>query len=130
MVLDVTGEGGSVPAKKKPATDKQLKGEVKKLRVKLERAGAKVERWKKRARRSEKDAADSRATVKKLRKRLENASAAAAPQALPTAAAASAETSGNPDETWTVVRLRAEARSRGLTGLSGKSKAQLLEMLT
>jgi len=130
MVLDVTGEGGSVPAKKKPATDKQLKGEVKKLRVKLERAEAKVERWKKRARRSEKDAADSRATVKKLRKRLENASAVAAPQALPTAAAASAETSGNPDETWTVVRLRAEARSRGLTGLSGKSKAQLLEMLT
>jgi hypothetical protein len=130
MVLDVTGEGGSVPAKKKPATEKQLKGEVRKLHAKLERAEAKVDRWKKRARRNEKDATDSRATIKKLRKRLEKASPGPVTDARPTATTSSSETSAPPDETWTVVRLRAEGRSRGLTGLSGKSKAQLLQMLT
>ncbi|EFQ83555.1 hypothetical protein HMPREF0063_11218 [Aeromicrobium marinum DSM 15272] len=34
-----------------------------------------------------------------------------------------------PDETWTVTRLRAEARSRAVPGYSRKSKAQLLEAL-
>ena len=34
-----------------------------------------------------------------------------------------------PDSTWTVVQLRAEARARGLTGLSNKSKAELLDAL-
>jgi len=74
-------------------------------------------------------AAESQAIVKKLRKRLEKASTSSVPDARPTATASSMETFGTPDETWTVVRLRGEARSRGLTGLSGKSKAQLLEML-
>ena len=35
-----------------------------------------------------------------------------------------------PDETWTVVQLRAEARARGLVGTSNKSKAQLLDALS
>ena len=35
-----------------------------------------------------------------------------------------------PDASWTVARLRAEASSRGLTGLSGKNKAQLIAALT
>ena len=35
-----------------------------------------------------------------------------------------------PDESWTVVRLRAKARTRGLTGMSGKSKTGLLAALT
>ena len=35
-----------------------------------------------------------------------------------------------PDASWTVARLREEASSRGLTGLSGKSKAQLIAALT
>ena len=35
-----------------------------------------------------------------------------------------------PDESWTVVRLRAEARDRNLTGMSGKSKAELIEALS
>jgi hypothetical protein len=118
-----------VAAKKKSATEKQLKGEVKKLRAKLERADAKAERWKSRARQHEKGAAESQATVKKLRKRLEKASAERVPDAQPTASVSSPQTGATPDVTWTVVRLRSEARSRGLAGLSGKSKAQLLEML-
>ena len=35
-----------------------------------------------------------------------------------------------PDETWSVVRLRAEARARGLTGMWDKTKAQLLAALS
>jgi hypothetical protein len=35
-----------------------------------------------------------------------------------------------PDETWTVVQLRAEARARGLVGMSKKSKAELLDALS
>jgi lysophospholipase len=44
-------------------------------------------------------------------------------------AAASAAPSG-PDESWTVADLRAEARKRGLTGYSRKSKAELLAELS
>jgi hypothetical protein len=35
-----------------------------------------------------------------------------------------------PDETWSVVELRAEARARGLVGMSNKPKAQLLAALS
>ncbi|MDX6298969.1 MAG: hypothetical protein QOF53_183 [Nocardioidaceae bacterium] len=120
-------------AKKKSATEKQLKGEVKKLRAKLERADAKARRWKNRARQNEKVTAESQATVKKLRKRLEGESAGRSSSAQPPASASTSTSTSNngvtPDESWTVVRLRSEAQSRGLTGLSGKSKAQLLELL-
>ena len=35
-----------------------------------------------------------------------------------------------PSDEWTLVRLRAEARRRGLTGTSNLSKARLVERLT
>ena len=35
-----------------------------------------------------------------------------------------------PDQTWTVVQLRAEARARGIAGMSNKPKAKLLAALT
>jgi hypothetical protein len=35
-----------------------------------------------------------------------------------------------PDASWTVAELRAEARPRGLTGLSRKSKAEIIAALT
>ena len=50
--------------------------------------------------------------------------------AVDTEDADASESAAGPDESWTVVQLRAEARSRGITGLSGKSKAQLLEALS
>jgi len=113
--------------KKSSTTEKDLKAKVKKLRAKLVRADAKAERWKGVARRHEKAATESQATVKKLRKRLDKASASSSVAEAPTSEpAASAAT---PDDSWTVVRLRAEARSRGLAGFSGKSKAELLELL-
>ena len=51
-------------------------------------------------------------------------------EGIDTEAPDASEAAVGPDESWTVVQLRAEARSRGLTGLSGKSKAQLLEALS
>ena len=36
---------------------------------------------------------------------------------------------GGPDESWTLVRLRAEARSRGLKGVSSLNKSALLQRL-
>ena len=116
-------EGNLVSAKKKPASgDKELKATVKKLRSRLERADAKAERWKKRATRSEKRAAGLETEVKKLGKRAERAPEPVGTEPVGT------EPVG-PDASWTVVQLRTEARSRGLAGLSGLSKAGLLTAL-
>jgi hypothetical protein len=76
-----------------------------------------------------------------LQKKLDRASSALEPVHAvgPLEAAASGRPAGEPtaadgltipDETWTVVQLRAEARARGLAGLSNKPKAQLLSALT
>jgi len=35
-----------------------------------------------------------------------------------------------PDKTWTVAQLRAEARARGMSGMSSKAKAELLAALS
>jgi hypothetical protein len=142
-------EGDPVPAKKQSAaTDKELRGKIKKLRSKLERADARAERWKTKAERLERTAAESEARVKKLTKRLDKASRTSGPRQPPaierapeTAAATTDPTpvdstpvdsssAAAPDASWTVVQLRAEARSRGIAGLSGKSKAELLAALT
>jgi hypothetical protein len=138
---------------KKPSASaaKQHKATVKKLRAKLRRADAKAERWKKKAGRLEKTAAESQAQVKKLNKRLEKAPREAeqwqapaneAPSdlaiempleestAVDSLPALDSQPAATPDASWTVIELRAEARSRGLSGLSGKTKAQLLDALT
>jgi len=39
------------------------------------------------------------------------------------------ETAMEPDESWTVTRLRAEARARGVVGYSRLTKAQILQAL-
>lgn len=128
-------------AKKRSTTaEKDLKKTVKKLRAQLDRSDAKADKWKKKAGKLEKATALSDARVKKLTKQLEKTSSSpvVAPipaVAEPTETAAettqTTESSGaGPNPDWTVVQLRAEARSRGLTGLSGKSKAQLLEALS
>jgi hypothetical protein len=40
-----------------------------------------------------------------------------------------ANPNGGPDDSWTVTRLRAEARARGVSGYSRKTKVQLLDDL-
>jgi hypothetical protein len=84
-------------------------------------------------------AADVKPDLPGVRRRLQMATSSVkkrrAPRAAPTPAtpsAASTTASTNasaPDDSWTVADLRAEAKKRGLTGYSRKTKAQLLAEL-
>jgi chromosome segregation ATPase len=130
------------------ATNKELKktlsgvrGQLTKTETKLAKANQKAERWKKETAAQRTAASRSDARAEKLQKKLDRAAAALEPvQAVgPLEAAASGLPVGEPttadgltvpDETWTVVQLRAEARARGLVGMSNKSKAQLLDALS
>jgi DNA repair exonuclease SbcCD ATPase subunit len=130
------------------ATNRELKktlsgvrGQLTKTETKLTKANEKADRWKKETAAQRTAASRSDARVEKLQKKLDRAAAALEPvQAVgPLEAAASGRTVGEPtapdgltvpDETWTVVQLRAEARARGLVGMSNKSKAQLLDALS
>ncbi len=109
--------------KRSKSVEKELKSTIKQLRADLERADARADRWKKKAGRHKKSAAASEAKLKELNKSLEKSADDPSPAVSPQAAA-------RPDASWTVVRLRAEARSRGIAGLAGKSKAELLAALT
>jgi exonuclease VII large subunit len=119
-------------AKKRSSSEKELEKTVRKLRTKLERSDTKVKQWKKRAVQSDKALATSQARVKKLERRLDKAAVPATPEAVEAVEAVEPQhpaAAEGPDPSWTVVQLRAEARSRGITGLSNKSKAQLLDAL-
>ena len=81
------------------------------------------------------------ARAEKLQQKLDRASDALEPvkATAPMEAAASGEPVAErstvdgvtvPDETWSVVQLRAAARARGLVGMSNKPKAQLLAALS
>ena len=129
--------------KKSAPAERELKATVKKLRSKLERADARADRWKKKAGQLEKAAGAAEAQVKKLSKRVKRLESqpgqgAAAPLDAPPVSTGltasepldtSAQPTRVPNDSWTVIQLRAEARARGLTGLSGKSKAELLAAL-
>ena len=109
----------------------------------MERADAKASRWQKKAKQHQAALAASQKRVTKLEKKLAEARRTASQPSVngdelssPTEVVA-AETSdaagqptSTPDMSWTVVRLRAEARARGLTGLSSKPKAEILAALT
>lgn len=102
-----------MPTKKKPSA-KDLKAAVAKLQERLERAEARADRWKKKA------------------KQLAKGAGKTGPTATPGPGPAPAPTptpSGPPDGTWTLAMLRAEARTRGVAGYSRKTKAQLLAEL-
>ena len=102
------------------------------------RAKNRADRWRKEAKAQKRAASAAQARVEKLRGKLDGARAALeqVPAAAQMDAMASdghlAEPTGAPvpDETWSVARLRAEARTRGLTGMSNKTKAQLLAALS
>jgi lysophospholipase len=63
------------------------------------------------------------ASVKKRKPPRDEPTASAAPPA------AASSTASAPDDSWTVADLRAEAKKRGLTGYSRKTKAELLTEL-
>jgi chromosome segregation ATPase len=128
--------------KKKSASsiDKKSKGEVTKLRAQLAAAEKSAEKWKTRATSSKAERAGLKTQLTAVRRQLAKAEARAArwkdratssapsPAAAPEPVASASPASGaaGPDESWTVTRLRAEARTRGVAGYSRKTKAQLL----
>jgi hypothetical protein len=139
------------------SAEKQLKAAVKKLKSQLAAAEKSAEKWKARAQDRKAVASSIKAELAGVRRRLEKAEAsvlkwkdrasqpvarthlAAVPDPAPTAVVADAGadpvtgavtgTSTVPDESWTVTALRAEARSRGISNYSRKSKAELVAEL-
>jgi len=118
-----------------------VRGKLTKTQAKLTKATESADRWKKEAAAHRAAAARSDARAEKLRHKLDRATAALkpAPATKSKKAAASGQSTTEPstayglttpDETWTVVQLRAEANARGLTGMSDKTKEQLLAALT
>ncbi len=105
----------------------------------LAKAKNRADRWRKEAKAQKRSASRALARAEKLHHKLDGASAvkptpAAGPREVMTPGRPAAEPTiadpvTVPDETWSVVQLRAEARARGLTGLSNKTKAQLLTAL-
>jgi len=118
-----------------------VRGKLTKTQAKLTKATESADRWKKEAAAPRTAAARSDARAEKLQHKLDRATAALkpAPATKSKKAAASGQSTTEPstayglttpDETWTVVQLRAEANARGLTGMSDKTKEQLLAALT
>ena len=118
-----------------------LRGQLTKTEKALAKAKNRADRWRKEAKAQKRSASRARARVEKLNQKLDAASAAREPvqAAVPMDVIASGRPVTDsttvdgvtaPDETWSVVQLRAEARARGLTGISNKTKAQLLAALS
>lgn len=131
--------GGKKRAKKAEARVKQLKKSLASVRAELEKSQTKLEKAKAKAARRKEEAAGHRAAAersaaraKRLEKKLSRGSTPARPNN--GRSDGKADTTSNtervPDDSWTVVQLRAEARTRGLTGISTMSKAQLLAALS
>jgi len=140
--------GGKKKAKKLTAANEELtktlsvvRAQLTKTETKLGKANEKAERWKSEAAAARTAASRSDARVEKLRRKLDRASAALKPvravgpveavaSGRPAAEPTAADGLTIPNQTWTVVQLRAEARARGLAGMSNKPKAKLLAALT
>ncbi|HKJ10794.1 MAG TPA: hypothetical protein VJ976_00230 [Ornithinimicrobium sp.] len=115
-----------------------VKGQLTKTEKKLAKAEDRKDRWKKEAKAHKKSAAKAGARADLLKEQLEEASATlrSTPSEDQVEAASvdepgttGSDGTGTPDESWTVVQLRAEARARGLTGMSGASKSDLVAAL-
>lgn len=118
-----------------------VKGQLTKTEKKLAKSTDRTERWKKEAKAHKKSAAKAGARADLLAEQLDEASKAlqSAPSQAEVEAASADEPgaegqtldgAGTPDKDWSVVQLRAEARARGLSGLSRASKADLIAALT
>lgn len=119
-----------------------VRGQLTKTEAKLAKAKDKTERWKKEATAQRKAAAESGQRVKELQQKLDRAEATgrrstrvarpgkATASKRPPAKPRTAGTGSVPDKGWTVVQLRAEARARGLVGVSNTPKAHLLAALS
>lgn len=134
--------------KKDTSADKKRQATIKQLRADLKKSEAKRATLKKRATKAEASVTDLQSRLRKAEKqakaRTKNTAAkdraralvpvSATPDIDTPAAVAPAtndsDTSAAPDSSWTVAQLRAEARRRGITGMSNKPKAELVQALT
>ncbi len=118
-----------------------LRGQLTGTEKALTKAKNRADRWRQEAKVQRRSASRAGARVEKLRQKLDGASAALEPvQAAapmegtapggPVAEPTTVDGVTVPDETWSVVQLRSEARARGLTGMSNRTKAQLLAALS
>ena len=118
-----------------------VRGQLTRSEKKLTKTKDQAERWKTEAKAQRRSASRAGARAEKLQQKLDRAPAAresvratepmeATASARPVAEAATADGVAVPDQTWSVVQLRAEARARGLVGLSNKPKAELLAALS
>ena len=126
------------------AAEDQLKAGAKRLQAQLgtvEKAAGKLAT---KAKDRLPAAADVKPDLPRVRRRLQKATSSVTkrkgPRAAPTpptssaaapttASRAPSSTPSAPDDSWTVADLRAEAKQRGLTGYSRKTKAQLVAEL-
>jgi chromosome segregation ATPase len=109
--------------RKKKSSKKELKAKLKKARARRDRAERSAEKWKTKAKQRRTEVEALEAELSGVSLRLAQAEAATPPKA------SKPERGTAPDESWTVTRLRAEARTRGVPGYSRQSKAQLLAAL-
>ena len=115
--------------KKLKQTLSEVRGKLTKTETALEKSRAKAKRWKKEAKAQRAAASRSEERVGELRERLDEASSALGPDKDGSTQGAEHADATALDESWTVVQLRAEARARGLEGISKMSKADLLASL-
>ena len=122
-------------------TVSSLGGQLTKTEKALTKAKNRADRWRKEAKAQKRSASRARSRVEELQQQLDGTTAAPEPvqaaapidviaSSRPVAKQTTVDGVGVPDETWSVVQLRAEARGRGLTGMSNKTKAQLLAALS
>lgn len=108
---------------------KKLSKQLKVVEKERDALGQQLDKQKTRAREA------LRAVEKKARKELKKVRSAVEPALENIAAVASdvapgtSGSAGSPDNSWTVTRLRAEARSRGVAGCSRMTKDQLIAVL-
>lgn len=95
---------------KQSAQLKQLTETADKLRARLHKAEAVATKWKAEVKRLEAEAVKRAKQLKKVQK-------------------GTAPAAAKPDESWTVLRLRAAAQEAGVAGYSRMTKAALLEAL-
>lgn len=129
--------------KKRSSAEKKMEATIRKLETKLERAEARATRWKEKSKQTQAEVVTLKTRAAKVDKRssaTRDSVRQAAPMLEPATSAgpgpsdrsipADPTPTTTPNTSWTVAQLRAEARSRGLTGLSTKTKPQLVAALT
>ncbi len=117
-----------------------VKGQLTKTEKQLAKANERTERWEKEAKAHKTSASKAGTRAELLQEQLDETRASL--KSVPSEAsveAASADEAGSgeptgdgvgaPGDHWSVVQLRAEARARGMTGMSKKKKAQLIDAL-